>query len=82
MKSLAEVIERGSKALGLSESLLDLDLSTENLEESLDDVIKHATTLKSMASNTTSSVSGLDKKRYTHDEYKDVLNTIRGKSRY
>lgn len=39
MKSLAEVIERGSKALGLEESLLEMDLSTiENLEESIDEL--------------------------------------------
>lgn len=39
MKTIAEVIERGSKLLGLEESLLEMDLSNvENLEESLDEL--------------------------------------------
>ena len=39
MKTFAEVIERGSKLLGLEESLLEMDLSNvENLEESLDEL--------------------------------------------
>lgn len=39
MKTIAEVIERGSKALGLEESLLEMDLSeVESLEESIDEL--------------------------------------------
>lgn len=53
-----------------------------DINKHLDDVIAHANSLKKMASNVSSSYGGLTKDRYTRDEYKDALATVKGKSKY